>query len=271
MPRSQDEQHRLADTKLGDKKHLPRRHKESSRKLSKLHKPSRSVRERPVFRQMAPSQDILLLVDVQVGFDHPTYWGTRRSNPSFEANIVTLLDAFRKAARQHPDLPTHGVVHVTHSSTEPCSPLHPSSDGHAIQPYAKPINGEPVIVKHVNSGFIGTELEALLKKKLVRRLVIAGLTTDHCVSTTTRMAANLFVTSHLNEKREIDEGSVILVEDATATWDRDGFDAETIHKVNIASLRGEFCEIMNTGQVLKMLSFGAQEDEIMTGADDMMS
>lgn len=218
---------------------------------------------------MAPSQDVLLLVDVQVGFDHPTYWGTQRSNPSFESNIVTLLDAFRKLAQLHPDHPTHSVVHVTHSSTEPSSPLHSSSDGIAIQPYAKPITGESVIVKHVNSGFIGTNLESLLKKKLVRRLVIAGLTTDHCISTTVRMAANLFVTSHLTENREIDEGSVILVEDATATWGRDGFDAETIHKVHVASLRAEFCEVMNTAQVLKMLGFGTREDEIMAESDEM--
>lgn len=218
---------------------------------------------------MAPSQDILLLVDIQVGFDHPTYWGTQRSNPSFESNIVTLLNAFRTAAQKYPDAPRYSVVHTTHHSTEPSSPLHPSSDGVAIQPYAKPINGESVIVKHVNSGFIGTDLESLLKRRLVRRLVIAGLTTDHCISTTVRMAANLFVTSHLTETREIDEGSVILVEDATATWDKDGFDAETIHKVNIASLKGEFCEVMKTSQVVQMLGIPTREGETMTGSDQM--
>ena len=49
------------------------------------------------------------------------------------------------------------------------------------------------MTKGVNSAFIGTQLEEILKESEVRTLVIAGLTTDHCVSTTTRMAANLGV------------------------------------------------------------------------------
>lgn len=54
----------------------------------------------------------------------------------------------------------------------------------------KPIDGEIIIKKNVNSAFIGTDLKERLDNEKITKLVIVGLTTDHCVSTTTRMAGN---------------------------------------------------------------------------------
>jgi nicotinamidase-related amidase len=94
----------------------------------------------------------------------------------------------------------------------------------------------------VNSAFIGTQLQVYLNVKLIKHLVIVGLTTDHCVSTTTRMAGNLGF-------------KVTLVGDATATFDREGpdgqyFSADEIHAVHLASLHNEFCTVQNTDAVL---------------------
>ncbi len=59
-----------------------------------------------------------------------------------------------------------------------------------MQSYASPLPNEPVIAKNVNSAFIGTELESIIKEKLgTTRLYVAGLTTDQCVSTSVRMAS----------------------------------------------------------------------------------
>jgi nicotinamidase-related amidase len=191
------------------------------------------------------SHTAFLLIDNQLGFDHKTHWGPSRSNPSYEANIQTLLQAFR--TRVPPVL----IIHVQHLSTSPSSPLHPSSPGSAFSATSTPLPGEFVITKNVNSAFIGTDLEAVLREHEIWTLYIAGLTTDHCVSTTTRMAGNLHITHHVGEDGGIVEGEVVLVGDATAAWEKPGgeWDAETVQAVHLESL-AEFARIVTTKDVV---------------------
>ena len=173
----------------------------------------------------------LLVIDVQKGFDDPK-WG-RRNNPQAEANISHLLNLWRKEKML--------VVHVQHCSLDLDSPLHSDAVGHPFKSEAMPTDNEFIFQKNVNSAFIGTDLESYLKDKGVRELVVVGLTTDHCISTTTRMAGNLGF-------------SVYLISDATATFDRQGPDgspylAEDIHRVHLASLHEEFCEVVTLDKI----------------------
>lgn len=182
-----------------------------------------------------PVNATLLVIDVQQGFNDPR-WG-ERNNPQAEANIARLLRAWRATHRP--------VVHVQHTSTQPTSPLHPEQPGVAFKPEAHPQPGEPIVQKSVNSAFIGTDLEARLRAAHVGTLVIVGLTTDHCVSTTTRMAGNLGFHVH-------------LIGDATATFAKVGPDGRTyaaqdVHDVHLASLHGEFADVTTTNAVLDAL------------------
>ena len=181
----------------------------------------------------------LLLIDVQQGLDEPRL-GTR-NNPQAEQRIGALLAAWRQA--QWP------VIHVQHMSREPNSPLRPELPGNAFKPEAMPREGEPVFQKNVNSAFIGTSLEAHLRRENIHSLVIAGLTTDHCVSTSVRMAGNLGF-------------DVVVVEDATATFDRTGpdgarYSADQMHRAALASLHGEFARVESSRDVLARLVAGA--------------
>lgn len=214
----------------------------------------------------------LILIDNQWGFSNPStiaHWGDTRSNPQYESNIQALLSAFRAARSASTTLME--VIHVFHSSTSPDSPFHPSHPEGGIRPleFATPPSdgSEPVFWKTVNSSFIGTGLEAHVRERGFRQLIIAGLTTDHCVSTTTRMAANLGVVdyypdgpvrlrsdgTHENELN-VEKGRIVLVDDATATFGKAGIDSETIHKISVASLDGEFADALATHVVVDALS-----------------
>ncbi|KAI3318377.1 isochorismatase hydrolase [Xylariaceae sp. AK1471] len=204
----------------------------------------------------ASPRTALLLIDIQQGFNDSSYIG--RSTPDFEANIAKLLQAFRAAENTH-------VIHVCHHSVIAGSPLHPSEPGVQFMEYAAPQPGEPVMFKNVNSAFVGTDLESRIRGLGIERLVIAGLTTGHCVSTSVRMAANLRVVDHPHggfARGKKPTGEIVVVSDATAMYTRsyDGreYDGETLHTTNLATLNDEFCVVRNTEQVLRLLG-GANE------------
>lgn len=179
----------------------------------------------------------LILIDIQKGFDDLEYWGGQRNNPDAEINAGKLLAFWRKM-----HLP---IFHAKHCSSNPNSRFAEGHPGNDFQDVAAPIDGEVIIRKNVNSAFIGTDLKEQLDNLKISVVVIAGLTTDHCVSTTTRMAGNYGFDTY-------------LVEDATATFCKKGisgqlFSAETMHETAIASLNDEFATVMSTEQLLVLL------------------
>ncbi len=174
----------------------------------------------------------LLIIDVQKGLDDPSL-GTR-NNPDAESNMALLISEWRRQ-----NLP---VIFVRHCSVEPNSLLRPELPGNAFKDEVYPLADEKQFSKSVNSAFIGTGLAQYLHEQKISSLVITGLTTDHCVSASTRMASDLGF-------------NVTLISDATAAFGRRGYDgtwysAEDIHKVNLVSLDGEFCTVRSTKEVL---------------------
>src|SRR5450432_1492034 len=177
-----------------------------------------------------PSLPALILIDIQKGFDDVEYWGGGRNNPDAELRASELLRLWRDNG--------FPIFHVQHCSTIPTSPLHETHAGNQFNDLVAPKEREPIIKKKVNSAFIGTDLQAQLDNAKITTLVIAGLTTDHCISTTTRMAANLGY-------------ETFLVAAATATFNKKGingqiFPAELIHQTALASFDKEFATVITT-------------------------
>jgi nicotinamidase-related amidase len=185
----------------------------------------------------------LVLIDMQAGFDDPA-WGPR-NNPDMERCVAALLAAWRAASMP--------VIHIFHDSPDVSGRLRPGTPGNAAKPEARPAQGEPVYRKSVNSAFIGTTLAADLHASRVSALAIVGLTTNHCVSTTARMAANLGF-------------ETFVVADATAAFGRAHVDgrmrsAAEVHDAALSDLAGEFARIVDSKSLLAALARSAPQSE----------
>ncbi len=184
---------------------------------------------------MLPKTTALLFIDVQKAWDEP-YWG-RRNNPDAEANMARLAAAFRAQGLD--------VVHVGHDSRDPNSPLFPGEPGNAFKAGTEPLAGEAVFRKSAHCAFVGTGLEAHLREHGIDRLVIAGFTTNHCVSTTARLSCDLGF-------------KTVVVRDACATFELDDMDgnrmtAEALHEAGLTELHGEFAMVLPTEAILQLL------------------
>ena len=184
---------------------------------------------------MLPKNIALLLIAVQQAWDDP-YWG-RRNNPDAEANMAALTRAFRDSGLM--------VVHVRHESRDPKSPLYPGEAGHAFMAATGPLPGEPVFPKAGHCAFVGTGLEAHLRERGIDRLVLAGFTTPHCVSSTARSACDLGF-------------KTVVLRDACVAFDLDDVDgnripAQTLHEVGLTELHGEFAMVLPTAAILQLL------------------
>jgi nicotinamidase-related amidase len=171
----------------------------------------------------------LIVIDVQHALDDPSHG--ERSNPDAERNIARAIAAWREAGAP--------VIHIRHESE---GLFAPGSETVEVKPEAVQRDGEPVLTKSANSAFVRTDLERRLRADGVEAVAIVGLTTDHCVSATTRMASDLGFETW-------------VLADATAAHERRTFDgeripAETIHRTALASLHDEFAEVLETDEAL---------------------
>lgn len=189
-----------------------------------------------------PQNAALLVIDVQYGHDDPRFG--KRNNPDAEDRIAELLSAWRASGRP--------VIHVQHLSHNPGSVFHESNHGSVIKDVVQPLDKEPLIQKHTNSAFIGTELEQMLRARDIDTLVLTGLTTPHCVSTTARMAGNLgFNTYVVADATAANEGNVDFQFPGGTKLEAG---PDIVHAISLATINGEFAHIVDSSEVLGSLN-----------------
>ena len=133
---------------------------------------------------------------------------------------MQLLSSFRDQ-----QLP---IVHIQHENLKPELPfMRPGSKGQWIHQNVQPMADEQCFIKHYPNSFWNTDLEQYLKNHGITRLVIAGMMTHMCVSSTTRAA--------------MERGfEVTVIQDACATCalalDGVEISAETVHRTALAEL-----------------------------------
>ncbi|MBW5483923.1 cysteine hydrolase family protein [Streptomyces bambusae] len=182
---------------------------------------------------------VLVVVDVQQGFDDHDHWG-RRDNPGAEKNMAALADAWQATGRP--------VVIVQHGSA--AGPLRPGTPGYELKPEIAGVRADLRITKTVNSAFYGTpDLHAWLTERGARQVVVIGIMTNVCNETTARMAGNLGY-------------DAIFPVDAMHTFDMAGPDgvtvaAEDLSRATAAVLHAmRFAKVVTTQAVLAAAAAG---------------
>ena len=183
------------------------------------------------------SKTALLIIDVQMEFAFRAQNGVPRSTPDGEQNIARLLETFRQTGGK--------VVHIHHHSIEDGSPFTAGTPGAEVQDFVKPMDGEAVYVKHANSGFIGTTLEADLRRDDIENIITCGGTANHCVETTTRMGENL-------------DFNVVYAADGVWAYGATGPDGRThspddVLSVTLSNIHGEFADVLKTDEILRLV------------------
>lgn len=187
----------------------------------------------------------LLLIDIQDSFKMNGRW-ERRGNPDFEANVSSLLEAWRGAG-----LPLFFILH-----TDPDRGFRPGDAEFRTMDFMGRRADEPLLVKNTRNSFTSTNLKERLDAMGIKRLVMTGIQTEQCVETTTRLAADFGY--------EVD-----FVTDATQTFPIEN--AETGEELSPAAiferteyaLRGRFARIVRTRDLVAELAAAEIEEEAL--------
>ena len=151
----------------------------------------------PELSHIDPSSAALLVMDYQV--DSLTKFMTAAQSADAIACVPELIATARGAGMMvihvvvafrpgHPELsPRNTMFSVVKAS----GMLVAGSEGAAIHPAATARKGEPIVVKHRVSPFVGTDLEMLLRANGIETLVLAGVHTSGVVLSTVCQAVDL--------------------------------------------------------------------------------
>ncbi|MFD4660133.1 cysteine hydrolase family protein [Kitasatospora sp. NPDC058444] len=177
---------------------------------------------------------VLLLIDVQKGFEDTSFWGPR-DNPRAEQRMAELITAWQATGRP--------IVTVQHASA--AGPLAEGTPGYELKDFVAGLTPALHVTKTVNSAFYGTpDLHAWLQERGARQVVVTGIITNVCVETTTRMAGNLGY-------------DAIFPTDAMHSFDMTGPDGTTVPAADLARATAttlhanRFAKVVTTERVVR--------------------
>ena len=168
-----------------------------------------TIRAEPYVFTFDPSTVALVIIDMQRDFVYPGGFGEVLGNDTSlllkaVAPTKKVLGAARKAGLY--------IIHTREGHRADLSDLWPAKKargrlkttigdrgpmgrilvrgehGHDIIDELKPKPGEPVVDKPGKGAFYATDLNELLKSRNIRQLIVCGVTTEVCVTTTVREA-----------------------------------------------------------------------------------
>ena len=196
------------------------------------HPTMRALSGAPAIRQLDAARCALLVID----FQHEYFEGGRLFIPDGSAALGHALQLVRFA-----DSHRIPVFHVQHLGAAGAALFPRDSERSAFHPELTPAPQHAVVQKTMASSFAGTDLHPQLQARGTETLIICGLMTHMCVSTTARDARPLGY-------------RVLVAGDACATRDIDGWDGApvdhaTLHRAALTALADSFAEVLTTAGI----------------------
>ncbi|WP_434601983.1 cysteine hydrolase [Pseudomonas sp. Z4-7] len=179
------------------------------------------------------SKQALIVVDIQNDYFPQGKWPLVGAETAAD-NAARLIEAFRQAGNQ--------VVHIRHEFTSDEAPFFtPGSEGAQLHPKVLNRADEPVVLKHFVNSFRETELQAVLERHGIERLVVVGSMSHMCIDGITRAAADMGY-------------EVTVVHDACASRDLEFnglvVPAAHVHAAFMSALGFAYANVVSTGQFL---------------------
>jgi biuret amidohydrolase len=103
-----------------------------------------------------------------------------------------------------------------------------------IAPEVAPASGEIVVTKTTDSALTGTNLRLVLHNMGIRNVVVTGIYTDQCVSSTVRSLAD-------------ESFNVVLVEDCCAAG------TEALHRHELEVINMIYCHVLSSRELADVL------------------
>lgn len=196
--------------------------------------------------RMNPKTTAVIVVDMQKDFVAP---GAPLETPmgrDIVPNLQRLLDHARRSGmlvvytahvhrRDGSDMGLYGEIWPPIAQRKALVDFEPGVD---IYDPVKPERSEIVVKKHRYSGFLGTDLDMILRTEKIETVAVTGVTTENCCHSTARDAMYLGY-------------RVAFISDATGTFDYPdvGFGAipaAEVHRVTLGILGVSTAHVMGT-------------------------
>lgn len=172
---------------------------------------------------------VLLVIDTQKLITNEKLY-------EFDKFVFNVKEIINKARQNNIE-----VIYVRHDDGMD-SDLTKGTDGFEIYEEFRPINGEKIFDKNVNSAFKGTGLLEYLRKKDEDKIIIVGLQTDYCIDATIKCG--------------FEHGfNIIVPAYANTTVDNKFMSSENSYKYyNEFIWKGRYAECISLGEVIEIMN-----------------
>ena len=109
-----------------------------------------------------------------------------------------------------------------------------------IIPQLAPLPGEIVVTKTTDSALTGTNLRLVLSNMGIRNVIVAGIYTDQCVSSTVRSLAD-------------ESFNVVLIEDCCAAG------TDELHDRELEIINMIYCHVLSRSELVAVMGLEGQD------------